>query len=207
MPEVTSHNPGTFCWVDLASADAEASRSFYSQLLGWTSIDNPMGEGMVYSMMQKNGKNVCGLYQMDAGMLEQGIPPHWTSYIAVAEVDAGAEKVTAAGGTILMPPMDVFDSGRMSMVQDSTGAMVGLWQPREHIGAELIYETGALGWNELNTNDTDAAAEFYASVFGWSAATSPMGPEAGEYTEFKPEIHRKGSRADRTGDERREHLL
>ena len=97
MPEVTSHNPGTFCWVDLASADAEASRSFYSQLLGWTSIDNPMGEGMVYSMMQKNGKNVCGLYQMDAGMLEQGIPPHWTSYIAVAEVDAGAEKVTAAG--------------------------------------------------------------------------------------------------------------
>ena len=185
MPEVTSHNPGTFCWVDLASADAEASRSFYSQLLGWTSIDNPMGEGMVYSMMQKNGKNVCGLYQMDAGMLEQGIPPHWTSYIAVAEVDAGAEKVTAAGGTILMPPMDVFDSGRMSMVQDSTGAMVGLWQPREHIGAELIYETGALGWNELNTNDTDAAAEFYASVFGWSAATSPMGPEAGDYTEFK----------------------
>ena len=42
-----------------------------------------------------------------------------------------------------------------------------------------------MGWNELNTNDTDAAAEFYASVFGWSAATSPMGPEAGEYTEFK----------------------
>ena len=132
---------------------------------------------MVYSMMPAR--------MFAASMLEQGIPPHWTSYIAVAEVDAGAEKVTAAGGTILMPPMDVFDSGRMSMVQDSTGAMVGLWQPREHIGAELIYETGALGWNELNTNDTDAAAEFYASVFGWSAATSPMGPEAEDYTEFK----------------------
>ena len=187
MPEVTSHNPGTFCWVELTTTDAEASKSFYSQLLGWTSIDNPMGEGMVYSMMQKDGKNVCGLYQMDPRMPLQDIPPHWTSYIAVENADASAEKATAAGGTILMGPADAFEAGRMAMVQDSTGAVFGMWQPKAHIGAELIYAPGALGWNELNTNDTDAAAGFYASVFGWTSANLPMGPDAPDYTEFKTE--------------------
>ncbi len=186
MSEVSSYNPGTFCWVDLATADAAGSKHFYSQLLGWTYIDNPIeGTDMVYSMMQKDDKNVCGLYQMDDGMLEQGIPPHWTSYISVESADAGAEKVAAAGGTVLMEPADVFEAGRMAMAQDATGAAFGLWQPKEHIGAQVINEPGALGWNELYTNDTGAAAGFYANVFGWTSATSSMGPESGDYTEFK----------------------
>ena len=188
MPEVSSHNPGTFCWADLATTDAAGSKDFYCQLLGWTSMDNPIeGTEMVYSMMQKDGKNVCGLYQMDSGMLEQGIPPNWTSYIAVTDADAGAKQAAAAGGTVLMGPADVFEAGRMAMVQDSTGAVFGMWQAKEHIGTELIYAPGALGWNELYTNDTAAAAGFYASVFGWTSANLPMGPDAPDYTEFKAE--------------------
>ena len=183
--EVSSYSPGTFCWIDLATTDAAGSKNFYSQLLGWTAVDTPVGEDMVYSMMQKDGKNVCGLYQMDAGMLEQGIPAHWTSYISVADADAVADQVAAAGGTVLMPPVDVFEAGRMSQVQDATGAAFGLWQPKEHTGAQVIYEPGALGWNELYTNSPEAAAKFYADVFGWTATTSAMGSEGTEYTEFK----------------------
>ena len=183
MPEVTSHNPGSFCWVDLATTDAAASKRFYSQLLGWTYIDNPVGEGMVYSMVQKEGKNVCGLYQMGPGM--EGMPPHWSSYISVADVDAEVGRATAAGGSVVMPPGDVFDAGRMAFVADPTGAAFGLWQPKEHIGAQLIYESGALGWNELYTNDTEAAAGFYASLFGWSRSTHQVGPYNQDYHEFK----------------------
>ena len=184
MPEVSSHKPGTFCWADLATTDAAGSKDFYCQLLGWTSMDNPIeGTEMVYSMMQKDGKNVCGLYQMDSGMLEQGIPPNWTSYIAVTDADAGAKQAAAAGGTVLMGPADVFEAGRMAMVQDSTGAVFGMWQAKEHIGAELIYAPGALGWNELYTNDTAAAAKFYADVFGWGRNTHQPGPEGAECAE------------------------
>ena len=182
MPEVTSHSPGTFCWVDLSTTDAESAKSFYSQLLGWTAIDNPVGNGMVYSMMQKDGKNVCGLYEMTADMA--GVPPHWSSYISVSDVDAEVERITSAGGAVVMPPGDVFEAGRMAFVADPTGAAFGLWQAKEHIGAELVQEPGSLGWTELNTTDTDAAANFYATVFGWNHGTMPMSPEEGDYHVF-----------------------
>ena len=50
MPEVSSHTPGAFCWVELATPDAEASKNFYSELLGWTWTDMPMSDSMVYTM-------------------------------------------------------------------------------------------------------------------------------------------------------------
>ena len=178
MPEVTGHAPGNFCWIDLSTTDAEASKSFYSRLLGWTATDNPAGDGMVYSMMEKDGKNVCGLYEMGPGM--EGVPPHWSSYISVVDVDAQVARVTEAGGNVIMGPDDVFDAGRMAFVTDPTGAVFGMWQPKEHIGAELIYAPGALGWNELYTYDTEAAAGFYDSVFGWSRAVT----QGGQYHEF-----------------------
>ena len=182
MPEVTSHSPGSFCWVDLATTDAEASKSFYSRLLGWTAIDNPVGDSMVYSMMQKDGKNVCGLYEMGTGM--EGVPPHWSSYISVEDVDAVVGQVTEAGGSLVMGPNDVFDAGRMAFAADPTGAVFGMWQPKEHIGAQLIYAPGALGWNELYTYQPDAAAGFYASVFDWSRAATHPDPQGGQYHEF-----------------------
>lgn len=185
MPEVSSYNPGTFCWVDLATTDAAGAKDFYAQLMGWTAIDNPVSDTMVYSMMQQDGKNVCGLYQMDADMLEQGIPPHWTSYVSVADIADAVDRVAAAGGTVVMEPAEVFDAGITAVMKDSTGAVFALWQPKEHIGAQVIYEPGALGWNELYTHDTAAAARFYADTFGWTATTNPMGPGAQEYTEFK----------------------
>ena len=73
----------------------------------------------------------------------------------------------------------------MAFVADATGAAFGLWQAGAHIGAEVIYQPGALGWNELYTHDTEAAARFYADVFGWTATGNPVGPEGQIYTEFK----------------------
>ena len=182
MPEVTSHPPGNFCWVDLATTDAQASKDFYSRLLGWTAIDNPLDNGMVYSMMQKDSNNVCGLYEMGPGM--EGIPPHWSSYISVADVDAQVAQVNEVGGAVVMGPDDVFEAGRMAFVSDPTGAVFGMWQPKEHIGAQLVYAPGALGWNELYTYDTEAAATFYADAFGWTRSITHPDAQGGQYHEF-----------------------
>ena len=85
------------------------------------------------------------------------------------------EKAGAAGGTVAMPAMDVMDSGRMIIIQDPTGAMVGLWQPKGHIGAQLVNMPNALVWNELQTKDVDAAMRFYGTVFGWGHDQDPNG--------------------------------
>jgi predicted enzyme related to lactoylglutathione lyase len=55
----------------------------------------------------------------------------------------------------------------MAVIQDPTGATFCIWQPRQHIGAEIVNEVGAFSWNELATNDVDAAKSFYGELFGW----------------------------------------
>ena len=85
------------------------------------------------------------------------------------DADGSAQKAIELGGNVLMGPADVFDAGRMAIIQDPTGAAVGLWQPKAHIGAQVFGEPGTLGWFELLTGDTDGASEFYGGLLGWTS--------------------------------------
>ena len=168
MQVVTRYPDGVFSWVDLGTTDTEAAKAFYSGLLGWSFLDIPTDSGPVYSMAQIDGKNVAGLGPLDPEMQAQGVPPFWTSYVKHDDVDAVATKAAEAGGTVMMPPFDIMDSGRMTMIQDPGGAMFGVWQPAAHIGAQLVNIPNTLVWNELNVKDVEAARTFYAAVFGWT---------------------------------------
>jgi predicted enzyme related to lactoylglutathione lyase len=119
-------------------------------------------------MAQLEGYNVAGLGPLDPAMQEQGIPPFWSSYISHDDVDGVAAKAAEAGGNVMFPPFDVMDAGRMTMIQDPTGAAFGVWQPGNHIGAQLVNIPNTLTWNELQTPAVDAARAFYSAVFGWT---------------------------------------
>ena len=183
MTAVETHAPGRFCWVDLGTTDAPAAKQFYTGLFGWTAEDRPMGDGQSYTMFHLGGKSVAALYQQDAQQQAMGIPPNWLSYISVESADQAAERTKGLGGTVLMEPFDVLDVGRMAMIQDPTGAVVALWEPRRHIGAEVIEEPNTLAWNELATTDPGRAGDFYGGLLGWAAERQQYGPM--DYTIFK----------------------
>jgi uncharacterized protein len=182
MSDITEHTPGSFCWTDAGTTDVPGAKRFYGEVLGWSFNDTPMGEGQVYTMVQLRGKDVAALYTQKPEMREQGVPPHWLSYISVKSVDETAAKVERLGGKLMAPPFDVFDAGRMAVVLDPAGAAVALWEPKKHIGATVTNEPGAMCWNELLTTDTAKAEAFYAGLFGWTAKTADMGPM--QYTVF-----------------------
>jgi hypothetical protein len=169
--------------VDLQTPDTDAAKSFYGGLFGWQFDDMPMPGGPTYSMAMKDGELVAGLSPQSADTTDQGVPPFWSTYIAVDDVDAATARAEGAGGQVLMPPSDVTQAGRMSVVADPSGAAVGLWQARQHIGATLVNEPGTLIWNELLTDDADAACAFYAEVVGLTSELSDMG--GNPYTLFK----------------------
>lgn len=166
---MTEYKPGTFCWPELVASDAGKAKEFYSKLFGWVINDVPISDDQVYSMANLNGKEAGALYQMWTEQAEEGVPTHWASYVSVANVDEVVKKAESSGGTIIVTPMDVFDAGRMAAIMDPTGAMISVWQPHKHIGATVVNEHGALVWNELATNDTEMAKEFYTDLFGWDA--------------------------------------
>ena len=183
MQEVTKYEPGTFCWVELATSDSAAAKNFYSQLFGWESEDNPMGPDSFYTILRTSGKDVGGLFELMPDMKAQGVPPNWLSYVSVTSADETAEKAKAAGATLLKEPFDVSTLGRMAVVQDPTGAVFALWQAGEHHGAGIYNGPGSLCWNELGTTDTQKAGEFYSGLFGWTRETNQFGPM--EYTMFQ----------------------
>ena len=174
MPEFTSHPPGTPNWVDLMSPDVDASKAYYAAVFGWDAEDQFDDDGnRVYVMFSLGGKAVAGLGGQPPGM--DGMPAMWNTYVATADIAATADAVVAAGGTVMMPPMQVFDAGHMAIFTDPTGAAFSAWQAGEHIGAEIGNEPNTYSWNELMTRDEDTALAFYSAVFGWTYEDQDMG--------------------------------
>jgi predicted enzyme related to lactoylglutathione lyase len=179
MPEKTEYAPGTPTWVDLATTDADAAGTFYSTLFGWRAEPVPGPDAGGYTMFTLNGRLVAAM----APMAGPDHPPAWTTYISTDDADKTVEIAEAAGAKVLQPPMDVMGAGRMAIFADPTGAVIALWQPGEHRGAQLVDEPGTFTWTELSTRDTAAAETFYTTTFGWTAESSDAGGMA--YTEYK----------------------
>jgi predicted enzyme related to lactoylglutathione lyase len=171
MSIVEKYEPGMFSWIELATNDAAASKAFYTSLFGWDAKDMPIPDG-VYTILQKNGHDLGALYQT------KEIPPNWATYITVENADDAAKKATDLGATIVAPPFDVMDIGRMALVADPQGATFALWQAKKHIGATIRDEANTLCWNELMTSDVEGSRAFYKSLFGWNLRVSA------EYTEI-----------------------
>jgi hypothetical protein len=162
-----AYQHGLFTWTDISTPDPEGAKAFYTSLFGWDAEDQQDPDGnYVYTMFSREGKTVAGLGPQQAGT-DENMPAMWNSYVTVDDVNATVDGWALARGTVVMPPMDVFDSGRMAVVADPEGAIVALWQPARHVGAEVFNLPGALNWNELNTRDAAAARDFYEKVLGW----------------------------------------
>ena len=161
MGERDRHEHGTFSWTVLATPDAEASKAFYGGLFPWDYTDNPIPDDGVYVMATIGGRAAAAMFETDERH------PAWASYVTVDDVEEATRKAGDLGANVLAEPFDVMDVGRMSTIQDPTGAVFCLWQPRTSIGAEIVNTNGALSMNQLNTSDTDAAERFYGELFGW----------------------------------------
>ncbi len=175
--EMTSYKPGTPSWVDIGLPDMDAAIAFYGGLFGWDIEPGPPEAGG-YAMCLLRGRPVAGI----GPQMNPEIPPYWASYVTVADVAATVAAATAAGGSVLVPTMEVMSAGVMAIVADPTGGIISLWQPIDHIGAHIVNEPGTFCWNELMTDDVAAATAFYTGLFGWEAAVHDNGGE--HYTEF-----------------------
>lgn len=125
MAEFITHAAGTFCWSELATSDPEAAKHFEAELFGWGHNDDPMGPDFACTTLLQGGKAVGALYRLQPEQASQGVPPNWGSYVSVADLDATAVNVTALGGQLLAPPMDVMSFGRFAVIQDPQGTAFG----------------------------------------------------------------------------------
>jgi len=169
---------GVPCWADLTVPDVAAAKSFYAAVLGWGFQDRADDEYGDYSIAQVGDAAAAGI-----GPLPQdGMRPAWTLYLASDDADKTAAAVTEHGGTVVLPPGDVGPMGRMLVASDPTGAVFGVWQAKQNIGAGVVNEPGGMVWEDLRSPDPDAARDFYTGIFGYRTETIEMAPS--DYTTF-----------------------
>ena len=176
MPNVDSHEPGNFCWIELGTTDQADAKKFYQSLFGWETADQPMGPGETYTLFKKAGRDVAAGYRLRPD--QKGVPPHWQVYVRVTSADDATAKAKGLGGTALTAPFDVFDAGRMAVLQDPTGAVFAVWEPGRNTGLGVVDEPGAFCWAELMASELSRSATFYKSLFGWGTKDDPR------YTEW-----------------------
>jgi len=173
MSERDGYQPGVPSWVDTWQPDADAAVAFYTQVFGWEAEDTmPAGVDGKHYMCRLRGRDVAAI----ASRPEEAPPvTAWNTYVWVADAGRSAENAIEAGGSVLKQPFEALDGGRIAIVADPAGAVLGIWQPGAHRGAQLVNEPGAWAMSALNTGDPDGAKRFYHQVFGWDTATFDAG--------------------------------
>jgi len=158
-------------WVDLSSPDPEASRNFYSQLLGWDIQVNPDPQYGGYAMAEDAGVGLAGI----GPKMDPNSPTAWNLYIGTDDAAALAQKVTDNGGKVVAAPFDVGDQGKMAVFQDPSGGFFSAWQASGMRGF-VSHQPGAFDWGELNARNVESVLPFYEKVFGWQERTMQSDP-------------------------------
>lgn len=182
MTSTASALLGRPLWFELMTTDMKAAEAFYRTVVGWTSAPFAASP-QPYTMFARSGDTpVAGVM---AKPDDVQAPPFWAMYVAVPDLDRGAEHITRLGGKACSPVIDVPDVGRMQMMQDPQGAVFYIYQPAStDQPPEADAEVGEVSWIELMTTDAPAALKFYSEVFAWQPSeTMDMGP-MGKYHMF-----------------------
>jgi predicted enzyme related to lactoylglutathione lyase len=182
MTEMATTTLNKPTWVDLSTADPAAARTFYAKVFGWQIEVNPDPQYGGYALAKVDGQDAAGI----GGIMSPGQPSAWSIYIGTDDIEALARKVTAAGGTVVAPPMDIPGQGWMAVFQDPSGAFISGWQATRMRGFQTE-GASAFGWAEVSARGVEKVVPFYERVFGWTpkATGSPEQP----YTEFQVDGH------------------
>ncbi|MGW7667491.1 VOC family protein [Streptomyces sp. NPDC054775] len=167
--DINFHEDGAPAWVELNTADPEASARFYGALFGWTFT--PGFSGRRQALLAELGGRPTAAITATASA-QRGA---WTTYVHVTDADKAVDKVMAAGGSMLTPVHDRGLAGRAAVLTDHAGTVFGVWEAVEHEGSGVAGEPGSYFGGELITDDVQSSADFYGQVFGWTLG-DPYGP-------------------------------
>ena len=182
---------GRFTWYECYSDDPNASKSFYSDLVGWG--EEPFGPDGFYTVIKNGDTGIGGYMKLTDEMKEMGAPPHWLVYIATSDADATAKKAVELGGRVIRDPFDIPEVGRIVVLADPQGAVFCGYQPAgDAPGKDDPADIGDFSWHELMTTDWEGACKFYSELFGWQKTDQMDMGEMGTYQMYGRGAHTLG---------------
>jgi uncharacterized protein len=124
---MTMWSHGTFYWNELMTREPEKAKAFYKSSIGWSFDAMPM-DNDTYWVAKMADKPVGGIFPM-SGPGFVGVPEQWLSYLAVDDVDTRLETAKAAGAEVMREPFDIAGVGRIAIIKEPGGAVIGWITP------------------------------------------------------------------------------
>lgn len=175
---------GLFLWHELMTPDPDGAIDFYRKVVGWGLQEWEEGDPP-YRMFTAAGTPTAGCRELPAEARARGEPPHWVGYVATGDVDTATARAVELGGEEVEASEDVPSVGRIAMLRDPRGALIGAFTPDSPPADAAAPPTvGRFSWNELSTPDPEGAFDFYSDVFGWEETRVVDMGEMGSYRMF-----------------------
>jgi predicted enzyme related to lactoylglutathione lyase len=164
LPAISSGSEGElvgkFVWRELLTEDRESVESFYGELFGWTFQATDLPE---YTLILHQNRPIAGM--VSAGEETEDInESQWVSLLSVPNVDDAVGQVRGARGQVHVEPVDIAKRGRLAVVSDSQGALLGFVRAAKGDPPDREPGMGEWLWTELWTDDVDEAVAFYDSL-------------------------------------------
>ncbi len=178
------NSQGGFVWYELMTNDTETAKAFYANVVDWGTRDASI-PGLAYSLFTVKGTPVTGLMNLPEDARQARATPHWMGYVGVDDVDAAVHRTRQLGGAIRVPPTNIANISRFSVVADPQGATLALVKGMKPRQAQLTEPgtLGRVGWHELFAADWEQAFTFYSELFGWEKKDTDVSP-MGTYQQF-----------------------
>lgn len=108
-------------WFEVVGQDAKRLQAFYGELFNWRLTEVP---GMPeYALSDASQTGVAGGVGCNAGK------GSWaTFYVTVGDLEATLDRAVRLGGAAVSPPVTLADGGRIAIIKDPEGHVVGLHQ-------------------------------------------------------------------------------
>ena len=183
-----ANRTGSFIWYELITGDVDGAKLFYDAVVGW-SVESQSAFPNGYRMIgRSDGKFAGGVMPLSDEMRAHGARPVWLGYVSVDDVDAALSAMEADGAKAMMPAFDIPGVGRVALIADPQGAPFYIMRPTPPPGqADAESDVFSMDrpqhvrWNELSTDDPEAAIAFYGKHFGWSQEGEMDMGELGKY--------------------------
>jgi uncharacterized protein len=167
---------GRFVWYALMTTDTRAAKTFYCNVIGW-GAQEASTPGAPYTLFTTGKAPVSGLMSLSDDARRAGAAPSWIGYVGVNDIDATADRIKRLGGAVYVPPADVANVSRFSIVADPQRATFALfkWLNTNEQPPAALNQPRRVGWHELLAADWQKALAFYGEIFSWQKANADTG--------------------------------
>jgi predicted enzyme related to lactoylglutathione lyase len=114
--------PGEILWADLFVAKPDAAAEFYHGLVGWNAEEKDSRGAAEHLVVNAGGFSRAGITMLPPGAQQPG----WLPYVQVANIQATLKRVKSAGGKIMTPPSREILDGRLAVIADPQGGVIGI---------------------------------------------------------------------------------